>query len=166
MASFIFVCALFGVKLWKGSMRFGCVAHDDLLGDHERAQYLCELGRNANPNATVASLTDPEGRPNPEFADYTTADALTCNFVPNTVALAEVAGNCSCFTDQVCMLLGNPNHGITSFDNPGAAALSLVQVITLEGWTELMDRNTVRVASRRGAGRAGRARSGVAGGAR
>jgi hypothetical protein len=31
----------------------------------------------------------------------------------------------------------NPNYGVTSFDNFGWACLTIFQVITLEGWTNV-----------------------------
>ena len=39
----------------------------------------------------------------------------------------------------VCDEVGNPNYGFSSFDSMPEGALLVFQVITLEGWTELMD---------------------------
>ena len=39
----------------------------------------------------------------------------------------------------VCAEVGNPNYGFSSFDSLPSAALAVFQVVTLEGWTELMD---------------------------
>ena len=46
---------------------------------------------------------------------------------------------CSCMDDYICDDTGGPNHGYSTFDNIGKASLSIFQIITLEGWTELMD---------------------------
>ena len=35
-------------------------------------------------------------------------------------------------------LAENPNYGVTNFDNFGYAVLSLFQVVTLEGWSDIM----------------------------
>ena len=37
-----------------------------------------------------------------------------------------------------CEVRGNPNFGITSFDNVPISMLNLFIIITLEGWTESM----------------------------
>ena len=44
----------------------------------------------------------------------------------------------SCGFGEVCTTYGNPNHGITSFDNILWAWLTVFQIITLEGWTPIM----------------------------
>ena len=46
---------------------------------------------------------------------------------------------CNCMDGYLCDDTGGPNHGISTFDNLGVATLSIFQIITLEGWTELMD---------------------------
>jgi hypothetical protein len=46
---------------------------------------------------------------------------------------------CNCMDGYVCDDTGGPNHGFSTFDNVGLATLSIFQIITLEGWTEVMD---------------------------
>ena len=46
--------------------------------------------------------------------------------------------DCSVY-GKVCWEVGNPNYGFSSFDHLGWGTLSVFQVITLEGWTELLD---------------------------
>ena len=36
------------------------------------------------------------------------------------------------------VLKQGPNHGITTFDNIGLAVLTTFQVVTMEGWTQIM----------------------------
>ena len=43
-----------------------------------------------------------------------------------------------CESDQVCGSFENPNYGVTSFDNFYWASLVVFQVLTLEGWTDIM----------------------------
>ena len=43
-----------------------------------------------------------------------------------------------CGSGEVCSDYGNPNNGITSFDNILWAWLTIFQIITLEGWTPIM----------------------------
>ena len=44
-----------------------------------------------------------------------------------------------CGTGTVCKnFWEGPNHGITSFDHVGLAALTVFQCITLEGWTDVL----------------------------
>ncbi len=43
-----------------------------------------------------------------------------------------------CSAGEVCADYGNPNYGITSFDNILWAWLTIFQIITLEGWTPIM----------------------------
>ena len=37
-----------------------------------------------------------------------------------------------------CIKVENPNHGMTSFDNLVIALVLVFQIVTLEGWTEIM----------------------------
>ena len=39
---------------------------------------------------------------------------------------------------QECVRKSNPAFGVVSFDNIGAASLSIFTSITLEGWTDIM----------------------------
>ena len=87
--SFIFVTSLFGLKMFRGLMRYQCVDEADV----------------------------------PDY-DVETA--------PTVCDACEENG-------LVCAEMGNPNNGFSSFDSLPAAALAVFQVITLEGWTELMD---------------------------
>ena len=85
---FVLVFALFGLKLWKGDMRFQCVAAADVETEGPIGIGDCDLCQDAT---------------------------LTC-----------VEG-------------GNPNYGFSSFDNLGAGCLLVFQVVTLEGWTDIID---------------------------
>jgi hypothetical protein len=37
-----------------------------------------------------------------------------------------------------CADFGNPNMGLTSFDNIFVSVLNVIIIITLEGWTDMM----------------------------
>lgn len=49
---------------------------------------------------------------------------------------------CDCMDGYICMRDGGPNYGISSFDHMGKAMLTVFQIMTLEGWTEILDRLT------------------------
>lgn len=55
-----------------------------------------------------------------------------------TLSLEMPCDNCVAH-GLVCAEVGNPNFGFSSFDSLPAGALLVFQVLTLEGWTELMD---------------------------
>ena len=46
---------------------------------------------------------------------------------------------CQCMDGYICDDTGGPNYGFSTFDHMGLALLSIFQIITLEGWTELLD---------------------------
>ena len=115
--SFVFVVSLFGLKMFKGLMKFRCV----------------ELGEVLNYNATLSMAMPCDScedhglvSPNEGHHDLSIA-SMYINLNLMLVAL------------QVCDEIGNPNYGFSSFDSMPVAALLIFQVITLEGWTELMD---------------------------
>lgn len=43
-----------------------------------------------------------------------------------------------CGLEYICTNTGNPNYGVTSFDNIGVSLLNIFIIITLEGWTDVM----------------------------
>eukprot|EP00039_Didymoeca_costata_P023887 m.8605 g.8605 ORF g.8605 m.8605 type:complete len:2172 (+) comp3929_c0_seq1:301-6816(+) len=44
---------------------------------------------------------------------------------------------CNTNFGEICLKRGNPNNGITSFDNIGVAMLTVFQCLTLEGWAQV-----------------------------
>ena len=58
--------------------------------------------------------------------------------VLETGALNYGHGLLKCPEDSYCIKHGNPNYGLTSFDNILAAFLTIFQSISLEGWTDVM----------------------------
>lgn len=47
-----------------------------------------------------------------------------------------------CDSGLACIDVGNLNYGFSSFDNMAVGTLLVFQVITVEGWTEIMDKLT------------------------
>lgn len=46
--------------------------------------------------------------------------------------------DCDVINGYVCKEYGNPNNGVTSFDNIFKSVLNIFIIITLEGWTDIM----------------------------
>ena len=54
--------------------------------------------------------------------------------------MAGGAGVALCPSTHQCLPLGKGRYqGIVSFDNVGAAVMSVLQIVTLQGWTRVMD---------------------------
>lgn len=50
-----------------------------------------------------------------------------------------ICGNKACPDGYTCVKrIGNPNYGVTNFDNILYSFLLVFQIVTLEGWSEIM----------------------------
>lgn len=80
---------------------------------------------------------DPTQAPEPAFTalPWDGGTANRCQVQPRDCP-------CDCKEGYTCVEDGGPNYGISSFDHMGKAILSVFQIMTLEGWTELLDRLT------------------------
>ena len=53
-----------------------------------------------------------------------------------TICMTDEA--CDVQNGERCIIWGNPNFGVTSFDNIIESILNIFIIITLEGWTDTM----------------------------
>ena len=51
----------------------------------------------------------------------------------------QICGSEKCYSEGVCaQTLDNPNHGVTHFDNIFISFITVFQIVTMEGWTNIM----------------------------
>lgn len=107
----VFIFALFGLKIWTGSLQGRCIAY-------------------VPANGTGAGLTVCEQHRIKVLSVGSSADGLQyCD-----LALEE-----KCPTGYKCAYFGSPENGLQGFDNMGMALLTTFQAVTSEGWSPIMD---------------------------
>lgn len=122
LCAFIFVVfGIIGVQLWSGVLRGRCFFLDP-EGNHimHPDELFCALSCEQFP--TTCTYTFGQGCP-----------AYNGLFTNSTTGQAQVAS-----MPGICANHGNPNFGITGFDNIGSACLTIFTSITLEGWVDIM----------------------------
>ena len=105
----IFCFGVIGVQLFMGRLRYRCF-----------------------PSAGAPSPSEPEQvcHCGVDFFDFSRAP---------TLCPPELEGFYRCPGAQVCrQVRTNPNYGVTSFDNLGAAVYNIFEGLTLEGWTDVV----------------------------
>ena len=64
---------------------------------------------------------------------------MTGAVVGDDPTMCGISGGADCPAGQICSrYVPGPNDGITNFDNIFAGMLTVFQVITNEGWTDIM----------------------------
>ena len=123
-----FAFSIFGiiaVQLFAGQLKYRCKQYsfDTISG---------MLKWTLNP--------DYEGQPcsGPRIKDNALVSWNATTSTLETGPLREGYGLLKCPEDSYCVYHGNPNYGLTSFDNILAACLTIFQSISLEGWTDVM----------------------------
>ncbi|XP_047423817.1 voltage-dependent T-type calcium channel subunit alpha-1I-like [Mugil cephalus] len=140
----ILVFAVIGVQLWAGQLRNRC-----FLGEDIAARYNVSLSPYFDSGKTpfVCSLDDYNGRRRchdvPPYHD----DGKTCSLAPPhhganqsslPVSEAHDCVNWNLYYNVCRTASHNPGRGVVNFDNVGYASITIFQVVTLEGWTEIM----------------------------
>uniref|UniRef100_G3PGQ5 Ion transport domain-containing protein n=1 Tax=Gasterosteus aculeatus TaxID=69293 RepID=G3PGQ5_GASAC len=124
-----FIFGIVGVQLWAGLLRNRC-----FLGEDIRTMY----------NLSMSPYYQPEeGEESPFICSAPRENGmLRCRSVPPS---AEGGADCSdgCVNwnryYNVCQAGElNPHKGAVNFDNIGYAWIAIFQVITLEGWVDIM----------------------------
>ncbi|XP_069544532.1 LOW QUALITY PROTEIN: voltage-dependent T-type calcium channel subunit alpha-1I-like [Brachyistius frenatus] len=146
---FIYICSLLGVQMWAGELRNRCFLEEDVLTNynvsmspyylsapHDKFPFICSLDHNdgtrrcrdipaSSKNGTTCSLAPPRGGS------------------PGNASVPAVVGAGACVNWNVYYSVcragdDNPSRGATNFDNIGYAWLTIFQVVSLEGWTDVM----------------------------
>ncbi|KXZ43032.1 hypothetical protein GPECTOR_106g126 [Gonium pectorale] len=119
---------------------FGIVALNLFMGKLQKRCVLLVGGDETQPLApsALAAPAAPPGLPT-AASGYGNDTAWPWEFVPgldNAPCASGSAGLFKCPQGSVCLDVNlNPNFGYTSFDNFGAAAFCIFQMLTLDAWT-------------------------------
>ena len=62
-----------------------------------------------------------------------------CMDIDSGTIYDQICGSVGCDSELVCaQTLDNPNHGVTHFDNIFISFITVFQIVTMEGWTNIM----------------------------
>ncbi|XP_050959368.1 voltage-dependent T-type calcium channel subunit alpha-1H isoform X2 [Labeo rohita] len=139
-----FIFGIVGVQLWAGLLRNRCFMPDNVKAlynlSHMRPYYMNEEGED-NPficssNKENGMLRCSQVPPSKEGVECTSPPAHAYSGLNGT-------GNSSCvnwnlFYSECKPGEFNPHKGAVNFDNIGYAWIAIFQVITLEGWVDIM----------------------------
>lgn len=85
-------------------------------------------------NRCVLTSTISEDWSQEEYLTNDVGDSLFCTITENE----EVSNEWMCPQEYQCLERSNPNGGLTNYDNIIWAMLTTFELITLEGWTDVM----------------------------
>jgi hypothetical protein len=114
----IFIYALFGVKMWVGTLEGRCALPYGVEGESSGRH--CDIWRLVD-GTNVDGVT-PEG----------TCSDLLDRLVPGKYTGPESG---LCCAPERCFAATNPDGGFTGFNNIGMAILTVFNTMTLEGWS-------------------------------
>ncbi|XP_040894614.1 voltage-dependent T-type calcium channel subunit alpha-1H-like [Toxotes jaculatrix] len=130
------IFAVVGVQLWAGQLRNRC-----FLGEDIPKKYNVSLTPYFQPGEKSPFIcsNDKNGMRLCQDVPPYTKDGETCSLVP-ALAGARVNGcvNWNVFYNVCRAGEDNPYMGAINFDNIGYALIAVFQVVTLEGWSEIM----------------------------
>uniref|UniRef100_A0A3B3ZUV0 Ion transport domain-containing protein n=1 Tax=Periophthalmus magnuspinnatus TaxID=409849 RepID=A0A3B3ZUV0_9GOBI len=121
-----FIFGIVGVQLWAGLLRNRCFLREDIR-DGEDSPFICSAPRENGMLRCTAVPRSEEG-------------GVECTLPASGVGAAS-ANDCvnwnqyynECRPGEL-----NPHKGAVNFDNIGYAWIAIFQVITLEGWVDIM----------------------------
>jgi hypothetical protein len=114
----IFIYALFGVKLWVGTLEGRCALPYGEPGESSGRH--CDIWK-------VADGTNPDG-----IAAADTCIDRSDRLEPGKFTFPESG---MCCAPEKCFASTNPDGGFTGFNNIGMAILTVFNTMTLEGWS-------------------------------
>jgi len=136
-----FVFGIIGVQLWQGKLRNRCFTtfskDSAFFNRYNRSTFY-------QPSFYFPDFvcSSPEDRGTSKCSDIKPyyLDGLECHgsFENNTVANKSVCVNWNQYYINCTPNGPNPFYDTTSFDNIGIAWIAIFQVITLEGWSDIM----------------------------
>ncbi|KAG8003101.1 Voltage-dependent T-type calcium channel subunit alpha-1H [Nibea albiflora] len=151
---YIFIINIFavvGVQLWAGELRNRCFLGEDTLRkynvsmspfykpkDNERFPFICspEGEHGARRCSDVPPYMQNGKLCSLDVPDY--ASAANHSFLAAGGVSADACINWHMYYNVCRTGIDNPHNGAVNFDHIGYAWLTIFQVVTLEGWTEIM----------------------------
>ncbi|XP_050926692.1 LOW QUALITY PROTEIN: voltage-dependent T-type calcium channel subunit alpha-1I-like [Lates calcarifer] len=139
---YVFVIHIFsvvGVQLWAGQLRNRCFLGEDIPKKYNVSLSPYFVSKYGEKSPFICSNDNKYGMRRCHDVPPYSKDGKICSLAVNEA----VAGTNSCVNwnmyYNVCRTGDhNPHMGATNFDNIGYALIAIFQVVTLEGWTEIM----------------------------
>ncbi|KAM4726218.1 voltage-dependent T-type calcium channel subunit alpha-1I-like [Anableps anableps] len=139
----IYIFAIVGVQLWAGDLLNRCFMPDDMLALYKDTQEPHYLSMPGETVPFICSLSEHGMRQCRDIPPLQ-KDGNICLLTPphlDPLGLNSNVSGCINWNAyyNVCRSSGkNPNMGSINFDNIGYAWIAIFQVVTLEGWTDIM----------------------------
>ncbi|KAL6108518.1 cacna1g [Pungitius sinensis] len=142
---YMFVVHIFGVigvQLWAGRMHNRCFLGEDPIAMYNVSLSPYYVTKYGEFQSFLCSPEDTSGQHCGEVPPYR-QNHQTCSLAPPSVVGLTGAGTNACINWNVLYNVcrsgaQNPNNGATNFDNIAYAWISIFQVVTLEGWSNVM----------------------------
>uniref|UniRef100_A0A3B4X2K4 Ion transport domain-containing protein n=1 Tax=Seriola lalandi dorsalis TaxID=1841481 RepID=A0A3B4X2K4_SERLL len=145
----MFIFAIVGVQLWAGKLRNRCFLGVDIPENSSGWLNPYYVSKYDERSPFICSYDHSNGMRRCHDVPPYIRDEETCSLaVPNHSSAANkflvpgaAANACVNWNSyyNICRAGDhNPNMGVTSFDNIGHALIVLFQVVTLEGWTDIL----------------------------
>ncbi|KAK7939673.1 hypothetical protein WMY93_002999 [Mugilogobius chulae] len=123
-----FIFGIVGVQLWAGLLRNRCFLGEDIEKMYNKKSHAYYMNEDGEDSPFICSAPRENGM-------------LRCTDVPAYEEGGVVANSCINWNQyfNVCRAGElNPHKGAVNFDNIGYAWIAIFQVITLEGWVDIM----------------------------
>ncbi|XP_062419469.1 voltage-dependent T-type calcium channel subunit alpha-1I-like [Pungitius pungitius] len=142
---YMFVVHIFGVigvQLWAGRLHNRCFLGEDPIAMYNVSLSPYYVTKYGEFQSFLCSPEDTSGQHCGEVPPYR-QNHQTCSLAPPSVFGLTGAGTNACINWNVLYNVcrpgaQNPNNGATNFDNIAYAWISIFQVVTLEGWSNIM----------------------------
>ncbi|XP_022594298.1 voltage-dependent T-type calcium channel subunit alpha-1H-like, partial [Seriola dumerili] len=145
----MFIFAIVGVQLWAGKLRNRCFLGVDIPENSSGSLNPYYVSKYDEESPFICSYDHSNGMRRCHDVPPYIRDEETCSLaVPNHSsaankflvpgAAANACVNWNLYYNICRAGDHNPNMGVTSFDNIGHALIVLFQVVTLEGWTDIL----------------------------
>ncbi|KAJ8283882.1 hypothetical protein COCON_G00027320 [Conger conger] len=135
-----FIFGIVGVQLWAGRLRNRCFLPENVTLPMSVGLQEYFHTENDDENPFICSKTDDDGMRHCNSLPKLQEDGLQCqldysayNSTDNTTCVNWNNYYTNCFAGA-----NNPFKGAINFDNIGYAWIAIFQVITLEGWVDIM----------------------------
>uniref|UniRef100_A0A8C7X534 Calcium channel, voltage-dependent, T type, alpha 1H subunit a n=1 Tax=Oryzias sinensis TaxID=183150 RepID=A0A8C7X534_9TELE len=125
-----FIFGIVGVQLWAGLLRNRC-----FLGEDTKLSVILFFYKEGEDNPFICSTPRENGMLHCYDVPPSTEDGVECS-----LAASHVNGcvNWNQYYNVCHAGEFNPHKGAVNFDNIGYASIAIFQVITLEGWVDIM----------------------------
>uniref|UniRef100_A0AAX7SL44 Voltage-dependent T-type calcium channel subunit alpha n=1 Tax=Astatotilapia calliptera TaxID=8154 RepID=A0AAX7SL44_ASTCA len=133
-----FIFGIVGVQLWEGLLRNRCFLGEDIETVHQSYYHI-----EGEDSPFICSAPRENGMRRCKDVPPYSQDGLECTLPASDLSLRSVASGNFCvnwyqyYNDCRPGEL-NPHRGAVNFDNIGYAWIAIFQVITLEGWVDIM----------------------------